>query len=120
MGGLKLTGTLLVLTLIVATSSALTISAASGGSGTWALVINWGQVAVEYLLEWAKKVLFRTKVTEPQFNQNLPNPCVGQGNSNSPQCGVYLSKVSNECAGKIGYSFGKAGFGNFGINCNSK
>ena len=66
------------------------------------------------------QVLRNYGVNCTQFNQNLPNPCVGQGNSNTPQCGKYLSKVSNECAGKIGYSFGKAGFGNFGINCNSK
>jgi len=65
MEGHKLTRTLLILILLAATASAQPISAASGGSGTLALVINWGQVAVESLLEWAKKVLFRTKVTEP-------------------------------------------------------
>merc|ERR1712018_752931 len=65
MEGRKLTRTLIILILLAATASAQPISAASGGSGTLALVINWGQVAVESLLEWAKKVLFQTKVTEP-------------------------------------------------------
>ena len=58
MEGLKLT--LLVLTVLATTVSAKPTSAASGGSGTLDLVINWGQVAVESLLEWAKKVLFNS------------------------------------------------------------
>ena len=55
MEGRKLTRTLLILSLFAATASAQPISAASGGSGTLALVINWGQDAVRSVLEWAKR-----------------------------------------------------------------
>merc|ERR1719414_2237188 len=67
MEGRKLIRTLLILSLLAATASAQPISAASGGSGTLALFINWGQVAVESLLEWAKTVLFHLEeeVNEP-------------------------------------------------------
>ena len=59
MEGLKIT--LLVLTVLATTASAQPTSATSGSSGTLDLVLNWGQVAVESLLEWAKKVLFNSK-----------------------------------------------------------
>ena len=60
MDGAKSIRILLTLTLLAMTSYAQPISVESGSSGTLALVINWGQVAVESLLEWAKKVLFHS------------------------------------------------------------
>ena len=71
MGGLKLTRTLLVLTLMAMTVTSQPMSAVSGGTGTLALVINWGQVAVESLLEWAKNIFFSTKVNEPTGHKIL-------------------------------------------------
>ena len=53
--------TLLVLTLLAMTAASQSMPAGSGGSGTLALVINWGQVAMESLLEWARNVFFNTK-----------------------------------------------------------
>ena len=53
MEGLKFS-TLLVLTLLATTTSAQPIPGA--------LFINWGQVAVESLLEWAKNPFFSAKV----------------------------------------------------------
>ena len=60
MDGLKLTKTLLVLSLLAMTATAQPISVASEGSGALASVINWGQVAVEAFLEWAKNVFLRS------------------------------------------------------------
>ena len=65
MEGLKIT--LLVLTVLATTASAQPTSAASGGIGTLDLVLNWGQVAVESLLEWTKNVLFHSEVEGNEF-----------------------------------------------------
>ena len=59
-----LTRTLLVLALMGMTASPQPMFAASGGSGSLALVIDWVQVAMESLLEWTKTIFFSTKVTE--------------------------------------------------------
>ena len=63
---------LLVLTLLAMTAASQSMPAASGGSGTMALVINWGQVAMESLLEWAKDVFFNTKGNKVLITTGYP------------------------------------------------
>ena len=92
-----ISGVFIVLALMTMTVSSQPIEAASSGAGVLSLLKNFGQIAIESFLEWAKKgfPLFFGNATA-----NLPNIKVLE------ICGNGESEAAN--------------FESFEVNCSSK
>ena len=91
-----ITGVFIVLALMTMTVSSQPIEAASSGAGVLSLLKNFGQIAIESFLEWAKKGF----PLGDDSTKKLTNAKVLE------ICGNGESEASN--------------FEAFGVNCSSK
>ena len=91
-----ISGVFIVLTLMTMAVSSQPIEAASSGAGVLSLLKNFGQIAIESFLEWAKKGFpLGGDSTEKLTNTKVLEIC-GNGESEA------------------------ANFESFGVNCTSK